>query len=353
MLMQRTLCCLFVLSTIACQKKAAPPASEDAEANTPQAAAEPVSLVLYSGRSQSTVGPLLKQLRDTLEREHSIRLQIKYGKTAALAATLLEEQAAGGTRADLFFAQDAGALGLLEDKGLLSPLPDDVLKQVKPAFRSPRGAWVGVSGRARSVVYNTEKVKQGDLPSTLAGFTSKKWRGRVGWAPTNASFQAHVTALRIVNGNAATRAWLESMQRNDAKAFPKNTPIVEAVARGEIDVGLVNHYYLHKLQSKGVATNAKNTFLDGVGSIVNVAGLAVVDGSQQKEAALELVRALLATESQRYFAEKTFEYPLAQNVAAAPNLVALSSLRLPDLDLSRLSDLEGTLAMLRQARVLQ
>ena len=187
-------------------------------------------LTVYSGRSESLVGPVLEAFTD----ETGVEVEVKYADTAELAALLLEE----GTRspADVFFAQDAGALGAVAAAGLLEPVPGDVLARVPAAFRDPDGRWVGVSGRARTVAYTTAEPVE--LPASILDFTDPEWSGRIGWAPANGSFQSFVTALRATEGDEAARAWLEGILANDAVDYPSNTAAVEGVAAGEVDVAL-------------------------------------------------------------------------------------------------------------------
>ncbi len=174
---------------------------------------------------------------------------MRYGDTAELAATILEE--GPNSPADLFFAQDAGALGALAAAEMLTLLPSTLPEQVEPRFRSADGLWIGISGRDRLVVYNTNKLTEADLPRSITGFVDPRWQGRVGWAPTNGSFQAFVTAMRVQLGEEATKAWLEGMIANDVKTYERNAAIVQAVADGEIDVGFVNHYYLSDAEPIG------------------------------------------------------------------------------------------------------
>ncbi len=304
------------------------------------------SLTLYSGRSEDLIQPLL----DRFIQDTGIRVQVRYGPTAEMAATILEE----GRRspADVFLAQDSGALGALARAGRLVPLPEDVLQEVPSKFRSPQGVWVGVSGRARVVVVNPERVAEDELPESVHGFTDPRWRGRVGWAPTNASFQAFVTAMRVTEGEAATRAWLEAMQANQPRAYPRNTAIVTAVAAGEVDVGLTNHYYLPTMQrERGGRMSARNHFL-GRGTLVNVAGVAVLDTARDVDAARTFVRYLLSDDAQAYFAGTTSEYPLARAAEAPADLPPLDDLDTTDIDLSRLEDIDGTVRLLQELRIL-
>ncbi|HJM75792.1 MAG TPA: iron ABC transporter substrate-binding protein [Dehalococcoidia bacterium] len=307
------------------------------------------SVTVYSGRSQELVGPILERFAG----DSGIDVRVKYAGSAELAATLLEE----GDRspADVYIAQDAGALGAVEAEGLFAKLDDDILASVSEAFRSPSGAWVGLSGRARTIVYNTDDIDPADLPDSLLDFTDPQWKGRIGWAPANGSFQAFVTALRLVHDEDVARDWLEGIQANEPIEYPKNTPIVAAVGAGEIDVGFVNHYYLHRfLAEQGESFAARNYYTapGDVGTLINVSGAGILDSSERKGAAAELLRFLLDTEAQRYFTEETFEYPLVAGVEANADLRSIAELQPVKLDLGRLEDLEGTLKLLRATGVL-
>jgi iron(III) transport system substrate-binding protein len=319
----------------------------DPEPATPATAESP--LVVYSGRSESLIGPLMTMFTAASGPQVSVR----YGETAEMAATILEE--GRNSPADVFFAQDAGALGALAAAGRLRPLPTDLLEQVPAPFRSSQGNWIGISGRARTVVYNTDLVAESELPDTIWGFTDPRWRGRLGWAPTNGSFQAFVTALRLLEGEERARDWLQAMIANDIKVYANNTAIVEAVIKGEIAAGFVNHYYLLRAQAeRGGNLPARNHFLAGgdAGALVNVAGVGILDTAPHPEAALAFVRFLLSPTAQRYFVEQTREYPLVAGIAPPPELKPLSELATPDLDLNRLSDLQGTLALLQEVGAL-
>ena len=305
------------------------------------------SLTVYSGRSDTLVAPLIERFGDAT----GIDIQVKYAGTPQLAATLLEE--GGNTPADVFFAQDPGGLGAVS--GLLAPLPENVLQMVPRWAASPTGVWVGVSGRARTVVYNTESLTPVDLPVDLTGFADPKWKGRIGWAPTNASFQTMITAMRSIWNEEKTVQWLKDIQANDPKVYPKNTPIVAAVAVGEIDVGLVNHYYLHRfLAEEGESFGARNYHppAGGPGAIVMVSGAGILSASDNKDNAQKFIDFLLSEESQRYFVEVTFEYPLAAGIPVAEGVTPLAEVNNPDLSSAALSDLEGTQKLLREAGVI-
>jgi iron(III) transport system substrate-binding protein len=307
------------------------------------------TLTVYSGRNERLVGPLYKAFTE----KTGIEVKVRYGETPQLAATLEEEGAK--TPADVFVAQDAGALGALAKAGRLQPLPKDLLAKVDARFRSTEGTWVGLSGRARVVAYNTAKVKAEALPTSILGFTDPAWKGRIGWAPTNGSFQAFVTALRLLKGDAAAKQWLEGINANAPRTYKNNAAIVEALGRGEIDVGFVNHYYLYAAKKdKGEALPVANHFVAAgdPGALVNVAGAGVLKGTKKAEAAQKLVSFLLDAQAQKHFATETFEYPLVPGVEAAAALPPLSKVGSPDLDLSKLEDLRGTLKLLQETGVL-
>lgn len=304
-------------------------------------------LVIYSGRSESLVAPIIQQFSDAT----GIEVKVKYAKTPQLAATLLEE--GENTPADVFFAQDPGGLGAVE--GMFAPLPEPILNWVPEWARSPEGKWVGLSGRARVVVYNTDRLSEEDLPDDMFGFTDSKWKGRIGWAPTNASFQTMVTAMRLLWGEEKTRQWLAGILANQPKVYPKNTPIVGAVGRGEIDVGFVNHYYLFRfIAEQGESFPARNYHprAGGPGSLVMAAGAGVLSVSKDREAAEKFVEFMLSTVAQAYFANQTFEYPLVEGVQTNPLLVPLEEINRPEINLSDLKDLEGTQRLLREVGVL-
>lgn len=307
------------------------------------------TLTVYSGREEELVAPLLERF----EEETGTSLEVRYGDSAELTATILEE--GDNSPADVFFSQDAGALGALQKEGLLAELPGELVGKVDPQFRSVDNRWVGTSGRARVVAYNTEALSEGDLPDSVLDYTDEEWSGRLGWAPTNASFQAFVTAMRVTEGEDVARAWLEGIVANDPAELPDNEAVRDAVASGEIDVGFVNHYYVAQArEEEGADYPVEVDFPPGgdVGSLVNVAGVGILESSDGEEAALEFARFLLADEAQTFFSEETKEYPLIAGVDADPLVVPLADIEQPDVDLSNLDDLQGTLTLLQEAGAL-
>ncbi len=305
------------------------------------------TLTVYSGRSESLVDPILTQFGDI----SGVDVQVKYAGTPAMAATLLEE----GERspADVFYAQDPGGLGAVQE--MLAPLPEHILNRVPAWARHTEGRWVGISGRARTVVYNTDALSEDDLPDDMFGFTDPRWKGRIGWAPPNGSFLAMVTGMRFLWGEARTEEWLTGIRGNEPIEYPKNTPQVAAAAAGEIDVGFVNHYYLHRFLSvEGEAFPARNYHVrgGGPGAMVMVSGAGVLSTAQNPEAAQALLAFLLSVIGQRYFVSTTFEYPLAPEISAHPGVTPLDAIERPQITPADLTDLVGTQDLLRRLDIL-
>jgi iron(III) transport system substrate-binding protein len=280
------------------------------------------SLTIYSGREEDVVAQLYKDF----EAATGITLNIRYGGSAELAAQIAEE--GGNSPADVFFSQDAGTLGAVDEQ--LAPLSQAQLERIPAQFRSPDGHWVGTSGRSRVVAYNTNVYKEADLPDKVLDYTDPKFKGRLGIAPTNASFQAFVTVMRLAYGDDKTRSFLEALKANDVKTYEKNLPILEAIASGEIDVGLVNHYYLALLKEEQPDAPVANHFLTpgDPGAFVNVAGVGVLATSKKQELASKFVDYLLSDEGQRYYTTKSeeAEYPLVAGVPVPAGLPPLSDL---------------------------
>ena len=280
------------------------------------------SITVYSGRSEELIGPLI----DRYKEETGAEVEVRYGE-----------------------------LGALEKDDLLAGLPADVLDEVDRRFRSREGLWVATSARARVVAYNRDRVQRSELPESILDFTDERWKGRIGWAPTNGSFQAFVTALRELRGDDVAREWLEGIVANDPEVFDDNEPIRDALADGELDVGFINHYYVAQAQAEEGSDYPVEVFFPpggDPGSLVNVAGIGILDSSGSKDEAERFTRFMLSPEAQQYFARETKEYPVASGVRADRRLVPLEDIQQPDIDLSNLDDLQGTLRMIEEAGAL-
>lgn len=329
-----------LLSTTLVACSSADDAGDDAQAE----AGSDAPLVVYVGRDEELVGPLLEQFTD----ETGIEVEARYAGTTEHLATLLEE--GDRTPADVFLSQDAGALGALSAAGLLQDLPEDVTSAVLPEFTSADGTWVGVTGRARVFAYNPDNVTADEVPDTVDGFTDAAWSGRVALAPPNASFQAFVTGFRVAEGDDAAFAWLADMVANDVQSFEGNGPLMDAVDAGTVDVGLTNHYYLYEriaeVGAENVDVELKFPAAGDPGALVNVTGAGVLSEHPDAHALLEY---LVSEAGQTYFVETTFEYPLVDGIAPPEGLPALTEIDGPIEDLAALEDLEATLALIEEA----
>ncbi|MEV4749236.1 iron ABC transporter substrate-binding protein [Streptosporangium sp. NPDC049248] len=306
-------------------------------------------ITVYSGRSESLVKPLL----DKFTAQSGIAVEARYAATAAMATQLLEE--GEKSPADAFFAQDAGALGAVAKKGMFAPLPAAVLDQVPATYRAKSGEWVGVTARSRVLVYNPDLVPADRLPTSVFDLTDPAWKGKVGVAPTNASFQAFVTAVTVQHGEAKAKELLAGLKANDPQIREGNGPILEEVDSGKLAVGLINHYYLGELaKEKGTTpdtlTAKLHFFPDGdSGALVNVAGVGVLKKAAQNPDVQAFVTYLLSAEAQKYFAEETFEYPVIAEAASPVGVPALKDLKVPAVDLNDLDQLEATIALIKES----
>ena len=341
---------VFVLGACAVPAETAP--TEDAtpaEVAAPEALPEPVAddyVILYSGRNESLVQPLI----DVFTEQTGITVDIRYAGSSELAAQLLEEGA--DSPAAVFLSQDAGALGALSLEGLFAELPEDITDRVNPAFTSFDDSWVGVTGRARVVVYDSESVSEDELPASADEIVGPQWSGKVGIAPGNASFQSFVTAYRVIKGDSAADQWVAGLTINDPQIFDSNGAILEAVNDGTLPLGLINHYYWDRLASERGAENlrAKLHFTQAgdPASIVNVTGMGLLKAQSFDLDALELISFFVSDEGQQYFVDSTFEYPLVPGIEAPVGLPPLGDLAVADFDLSDLATLKETQDLLRK-----
>ena len=301
--------------------------------------------MIYSGRGESLVGPIF----EAFSRETGVEVDVRYNKTPAIATQVLTER--GDSAADVILMQESGYLGTLAENDLLATLPSALLNAVDPRFRDPEGRWIGTSGRARVLVYNTQQLRPEDLPRSLADLGDSKWRGKLGWAPGNASFQAHVSALRHLWGEDKTRQWLKRVSGNQPTVYPKNSPQVRAAATGEIQIGWVNHYYLLRAKSSNPEIPAANYNFPAeadAGNVLMIAGVAIRKGSKRVEDALVLVRFLTGEAAQRAFAQDGYEYPTRIGVKTHDDVPALDTLQLANVDQASLTDVAPTLELLRE-----
>lgn len=319
-----------------------PAASADPSA---AATAADGAFTLYAGRSEDLVEPLITQF----EEASGIDVDVRYASSTELEALLLEE----GERspADVFWSQDAGSLGAIAAAGMLTPLPGEITGLVPAEFTSTDGSWVGVTGRARVIAYDSVDVAEADVPATVAAFTDPAYRGRLAFAPGNASFQSFVTAMRVLEGEDAADAWVEAVAANEPILTESNGQTLDLVQSGEADFGLINHYYWFEDANElgAESMRAQISFLPGdPGGIVNVTGAGLLAGAAGDEDALAFIEHLVSPEAQEYFVTETFEYPLVDGVEAAPELPAIESLAVTGFDLADLASLADTQSLLAE-----
>jgi iron(III) transport system substrate-binding protein len=304
-------------------------------------------LTIYSGRNENLVGGILEQLRAAA----GVDVEVRYGDTAELAAQILEEGEA--TPADLFFSQDAGALGALQGAGRLVPLAPETLEIVPEEFRAADGTWVATSARSRVVAYDPRQVTEAELPQNLEDLTDPKWRGRIGYPPSNASWQAFVTGVRLALGEQGARDWLTRFAANEPVRFENNIATLDAVDGGQIALGLINHYYYYpriaELGADGVTARIHYVGGGDPLGLINVAGVGVIAGSDDEAEAQQAAAFLLSPQAQQYFADETAEYPVREGVTSTVHdLPPLDSLQQPDIELADLASLEQTQALLQE-----
>lgn len=305
------------------------------------------SLTVYSGRSEKLVADLYTQFTT----DTGINVEVRYGDSGELAGQILTEGDA--TPADVFFSQDAGALGAVSEAGLFVELDDSVLNRVAAKYRSELNTWVGTSGRARVVIFNPTLVAT--PPTSIDDLVDPQWSGKIGFAPTNASWQSFVTALRVLRGEDDARTWLEAFAANNPVAYEKNGAVRDAVNAGEVALGLVNHYYLYEKIAAEGAENvvAQNQYLPGdIGGLVNVAGIGALENSDNPEGSQCFASYLVSDVAQKYFVEKSFEYPLVDGVAPFDDLPTLAELDPPSIDLSDLQSIAETQELLNDVGLL-
>lgn len=305
-------------------------------------------LVVYSGRSEDLVEPLI----DRFEEEQDVDVSVRYGDSSELAALIREE--GDKSPADLFWAQDAGSLDALNSAKLLKPMSAAVSEPVPAAFKAPDGTWTGTSARARVFAYDTRVLKEADLPQSVDELTDPKWKGKVGWAPSNASFQAFVTAMRATEGEEKARAWVDAMVQNDAQRLENNVAIRDAINSGELQLGLINHYYVAEAKADDPKYPVGVFSPPGdVGAMVNVAGVAALASSDQLPAAEQFAKFLLSEPSQQYFVDELMEYSVLPGFETPSGVTPLDEIKQPTgVDLTELDDHQGTVDLLQDAGVL-
>ena len=292
-------------------------------------------VTIYSGRKENLIDPVLR----AFECASGINVQVRWGKSAELAMLIDEE--GNQSPADVFLSQSPGPVSFLEAKGLLAALPETTLNRVASQNRSDADTWVGFSGRKRVLVYNIDDLDPSDLPSSVFELTEERWQGQVAIPATNGSFMDWFTVFRNYHGDDVATEWLQGMVDNDARYYPNNRSIVEAASRGEVKVGLVNHYYNYQESAAGGSKHrAENhDFNDNdIGSLLIITAATILKSTETTVNAQALVDYLLSSPVQQYFTDQTLEYPLAANIAPNHVLPPLAALQIGSVDFDSLGN---------------
>lgn len=306
-------------------------------------------LTIYLGGGE---GGLYRDLISRLEEiypEFSPRL--REAGTADLANTIISEGSA--TPADVFWSVDAGSLAAVTDADMTTELSSQVIGDVPDEFH-PDDQWIGTAGRARAIPYNNARLSAEEIPNSVMDFPdAPALDSAVGWAPTYGAFQAFITAMRLIEGESATRRWLEEMVSAGVSSYKNEFFVSNAVADGGLSAGFANHYYALRVQASRPEAPISVTFTqDGPGALINVAGAAVLQGSQRQERAQNFIRHLLSAEAQEFFATRTFSYPMVSAIPPVGGLPSIDELNPPSVNLSELSNLQPTIELLRDVDIL-
>jgi iron(III) transport system substrate-binding protein len=303
-------------------------------------------LTLYSGRGETLVAPIIT----AFTAQTGINVNVRYAGTAELAVLLQEE--GNASPADLYWAQDAAALGAVVD--LFAPLPEGLVANVPAAYRDTENRWVATSGRGRVVAYSTERVSADELPTSIFDLTDPKWKGRIALPATNGSFLAHVTAMRVIHGDDTTAEWLAGLKANAPVTVRNNTAAIQAIGDGEADIAVTNNYYLVRFLNRDAnfpVTQTLFTTQGDIGNLLLVAGMGVLNSSNHKEEAQAFIEFLLSPAAQQFFTGEVSEFPIIPGAIVTRQDINIDDvIRVaPEVDLNTIGDLEGTLEMIRDA----
>jgi len=310
------------------------------------------SLAIYIGGGE---GGLYRGLIELLQEKYpDFEADLNPAPSTQLANTIIEEKQSGQSRADVFWSIDASSLGLVANEGYARPLSDDVLDPVPDALQDGDGRWVGVAGRARAIPYNANRFSADDVPSDVATFaTQSRFAESMGWAPTYGAFKSFVTAMRIMEGRETTKEWLQGMLDQNVEEFRDEYYVSRGVATGAVSAGFANHYYALRVKAAREDPPIDLAFTsDDAGALVNVSGIEAIEGTQNADLAELFARHLLTAEAQEFFATRAFAYPMLSGVEPVGDLPTIDELNPPDIDLTKLSDLEPTLSLMREVGVL-
>jgi len=290
-------------------------------------------LVIYSGRKDKFVEPVVEKFTE----QTGIKVLLHSGKSTALLSKMQIEGAR--TQADLYLSNDAGNLQKGADLGLFKSLDEALLKDIPASLRGTDNSWVGLSARARVLVVG-KNAKDLDWAKSVFDLADPRLKGRLAITHSaNESYIAGVTVYMESAGEAKTKQWLDGMKTNvDGSVFNKHSKIVNAIATGQKDIGLVNHYYIYRHLAKdaNAPIEIRLPDQDGMGVAWNVAGVAVSKHSKKQALAEKFIAFVVSEQGQKIFAEVNSEYPALPGVAAAAEVPAAGSYKVADVPMVKL-----------------
>ena len=302
---------------------------------TTQTAGDEISgrLVISPGRSE----PLIQPVIDAFNAQHpGVEILLKAGSNSEIANALIEEQA--NPQADVFITTELFTVQSLAAQGIFQPYRPAGVEQIPAEFIGPDNQWIGLTRRARVIMYNTDLVSPDEAPESIFDLTDPKWKGQIAAAgSTNGSVQAQIAAMRQLNGEQATEQWLRDLIANEVTFFGGHTDVRKAVGAGEFKLGLVNHYYFYLQQEEGSSVDI--VFPDQgegqIGLITNATAVAIVKEAPNTSAAQTFLDFLVSPEGQKLFAELNYEYPLLSGITLRVGVQPLDDFRLADVDVAR------------------
>jgi iron(III) transport system substrate-binding protein len=310
--------------------------STSSSTTTSGSVAPGTTITLYNGQHEQTTSLLVAGF----EKQTGIKVKVRSDDEDVLGNQIIQE--GSSSPADVFYTENTPVLEDLQEKGLLSPISASTLAAVPAKYSSPRGDWVGVSARVSVLVYNTSQIKASELPSSILELAQPKWKGKLGFAPSETDFQPLVTSITKLDGEAAAEKWLKGIQAN-AKVYPDNETVVAQVNNGESTVGIINHYYWYRLRDE-VGQSAIHSALHyyaphDPGYLLNVSGAAVLKSSKQQAAAQKFVAFLVSKQGQEILAHShSYEYPIGSGVLTAQPLKPFDQLQLAPITIEDLGN---------------